>query len=44
MLGQEYQNWLAFSTLRPAYIGGIDGVPVIVVYEDPRARSRRHSQ
>jgi hypothetical protein len=41
MLGQEYQNWLAFGTLRPAYIGGLDGVPVILVYEDPRVRARR---
>ena len=36
MLGQEYQNWVAFGTLRPAHLGGLDGVPVIVVYEDPR--------
>jgi hypothetical protein len=42
MLGQEYQNWVAFGTLRPAHIGGLDGVPVIVVYEDPRvARAKR---
>jgi hypothetical protein len=44
MLGQEYQNWLAFGTLRPAYIGGLDGVPVILVYEDPRVRARAQSQ
>ena len=35
MLGQEYQNWVAFGTVRPAYIGGLDGVPVILVYEQP---------
>lgn len=35
MLGQEYQAWVAYGTLRPAHIGGLDGVPVIVVYEDP---------
>jgi len=40
MLGQEYQNWVAFGTLRPAYIGGLDGVPVILVYEDPRVAKR----
>ena len=41
MLGQEYQNWVAFGTLRRAFIGGLDGVPVIVVYEAPRvARAR----
>jgi hypothetical protein len=37
MLGQEYQNWVAFGTVRPAHIGGLDGVPVILVYERPRA-------
>ncbi len=36
MLGQEYQNWVAFGTVRPEHIGGIDGVPVIVVYKQPR--------
>jgi 4-amino-4-deoxy-L-arabinose transferase-like glycosyltransferase len=42
MLGQEYQNWVAFGTVRPAIIGGLDGVPVILVYEDPRiAKGRR---
>ncbi len=35
MLGQEYQNWIAFGTDRPAFIGGIDGVPVILVYKRP---------
>ncbi|MFT3773170.1 MAG: glycosyltransferase family 39 protein [Minicystis sp.] len=44
MLGQEYQNWVAFGTLRPALIGGLDGVPVIVVYEDPKVRARGQSQ
>lgn len=41
MLGQEYQSWVAFGTLRPAHIGGLDGVPVIVVYEDPRVTKAR---
>jgi hypothetical protein len=36
MRGQEYQNWVAFGTVRPVYLGGLDGVPVIAVYEDPR--------
>ena len=35
MLGHEYQEWMAFGTVRPAYIGGLDGVPVILVYEQP---------
>ena len=41
MLGQEYQNWIAFGTLRPAHIGGLDGVPVILVYEDPKITAQR---
>jgi 4-amino-4-deoxy-L-arabinose transferase-like glycosyltransferase len=41
MLGQEYQNWVAFGTLRPAHLGGLDGVPVIVVYEEPRVAAAR---
>ncbi len=36
MLGQEYQNWVAFGTVRPEAIGGIDGVPVIVIYTQPK--------
>lgn len=35
MLGQEYQNWVAFKTVVPAYVGGFDGVPVILVYRRP---------
>jgi hypothetical protein len=38
MRGQEYQNWVAFGTLRPALVAGLDGVPVILVYEDPRLK------
>jgi 4-amino-4-deoxy-L-arabinose transferase-like glycosyltransferase len=41
MLGHEYQYWTAFGTVRPVDVAGLDGVPVIVVYEDPRARSSR---
>ena len=41
MLGQEYQSWVAFGTLRPAHIAGLDGVPVIMVYEDPRVTAAR---
>ncbi len=37
MLGQEYQNWVAFGTVRPAYIGGLDGVP-----GDPGVRDREN--
>jgi hypothetical protein len=40
MLGQEYQNWVAFGTVRPAHIAGLDGVPVIMVYEDPKVKRR----
>jgi hypothetical protein len=35
MQGQEYQNWLAFGTVRPDFIAGLDGVPVIWVYRQP---------
>jgi len=37
MQGQEHQNWVAFGTVAPAHIGGIDGVPVILVYRRPDA-------
>jgi Dolichyl-phosphate-mannose-protein mannosyltransferase len=40
MLGHEYQDWVAYGTVSPAYIGGLDGVPVILVYESPRLRKR----
>lgn len=32
MLGQEYQAWVAYGTVAPAHIAGLDGVPVIWVY------------
>lgn len=32
MLGQEYQAWVAYGTLVPDHIAGLDGVPVIWVY------------
>jgi hypothetical protein len=35
MLGQEYQNWVAFGTVRPELVAGLDGVPVILVYKQP---------
>jgi hypothetical protein len=38
MLGQEYQNWIAFGTAAPDHIAGLDGVPVILVYRRPDAR------
>ena len=37
MQGQEHQNWVAFDTVAPAHIGGLDGVPVILVYKRPAA-------
>jgi hypothetical protein len=42
MLGHEYQEWIAFGTASPALVAGLDGVPVIMVYEAPRLR--RHMQ
>jgi 4-amino-4-deoxy-L-arabinose transferase-like glycosyltransferase len=32
MLGQEYQAWVAYGTVAPDHIAGLDGVPVIWVY------------
>ena len=32
MLGQAYQAWIAYGTSRPDHVGGLDGVPVILVY------------
>jgi hypothetical protein len=39
MLGQEYQNWVAFGTTVPDHVGGLDGVPVILVYKRPSPRA-----
>ena len=41
MLGHEYQSWIAFGTVAPVFIAGLDGVPVIWVYEDPRVLRAR---
>jgi hypothetical protein len=38
VLGHEYQNWIASGTVAPAFIAGLDGVPVIWGYESPRGR------
>lgn len=38
MLGQEYQAWVAFGTVRPDHVAGLDGVPVIWIYKRARAR------
>jgi Dolichyl-phosphate-mannose-protein mannosyltransferase len=41
MRGQEFQAWIAHGTDRPAIIGGLDGVPVILVYRQaPRITGR----
>jgi Dolichyl-phosphate-mannose-protein mannosyltransferase len=40
MLGQAYQAWIAFGTSRPDEIGGLDGVPVVLVYRDPAPGGR----
>ena len=49
MQGQEYQNWVAFGTVRPDFMAGLDGVPVIWVYRQPEApagstASRAHAR
>ncbi len=33
MQGQEYQAWIAFGTVRPDVVAGLDGVPVIWAYK-----------
>src|SRR5207237_947068 len=33
----EYQIWVAYGTSTPAYVGALDGVPVIWVYARPEA-------
>jgi hypothetical protein len=38
MRGQEFQAWVAYGTVRPTIVGGLDGVPVILVYKAPTAR------
>jgi hypothetical protein len=32
MQGEEYQTWVAFGTVRPDVVRGLDGVPVVWVY------------
>jgi hypothetical protein len=32
MQGEEYQAWVAYETVRPAVIAGLDGVPVVWAY------------
>jgi hypothetical protein len=43
MLGQEYQAWIAYGTAVPVHIDGLDGVPVIWVYQD-QGRGRGQGQ
>ncbi len=38
MRGQEFQAWVAYGTVRPTIVGGLDGVPVILVYKQPAGR------
>lgn len=35
MSGIEYQAWVAYGTVRPDHIAGLDGVPVLWVYRRP---------
>ena len=35
----DYQAWVAYGTARPVYVLRYDGVPIISVYENPRALS-----
>ena len=36
MQGQEQQAWMSYGTVRPDHVGGLDGVPVILVYRRPK--------
>lgn len=36
----DYQAWVAFGSVRPVYVLRYDGVPIISVYENPRAAVR----
>jgi mRNA-degrading endonuclease HigB of HigAB toxin-antitoxin module len=38
MRTQEFQAWVAYGTVRPDIIAGLDGVPVILVYKAPSGR------
>lgn len=40
MAVQEYQMWVAYGTVRPWLVDGPNGVPAIIVYENPRRRAR----
>jgi hypothetical protein len=33
----DYQAWVAFGSVRPAYVLTHDGVPIITVYQNPRS-------
>jgi 4-amino-4-deoxy-L-arabinose transferase-like glycosyltransferase len=35
MSGQDYQAWVAFGTVAPFHVAGLDGVPVIWLYRAP---------
>jgi len=32
MQGEEYQAWVAYGTVSPVVVRGLDGVPVVMVY------------
>jgi len=40
MQGEEYQAWVAFGTVRPDLVRGLDGVPTISVYRRSSAGTR----
>ena len=33
MQGVEYQQWVAMGTAAPVHVAGLDGVPVIWIYQ-----------
>jgi hypothetical protein len=39
MNGEDYQAWIAFGTAAPTHVAGLDGVPVVWLYQRPLGRS-----
>ncbi len=37
----DFQAWVAFGSVRPAFVLTHDGVPIVSVYENPRRAARR---
>jgi hypothetical protein len=40
----DFQAWMAYGTVQPVHVLTHDGVPIVTVYENPRARARREQR